>query len=100
MDVCLFTLQIYINFSETNQYGSSKFAAECVTHAEHEIVGQVEIAQLIADLQKTAAPDIGFQSECLIEDACVGTVSDDVTADTGIDAEYGQRQFGAQRESG
>ena len=75
---------------------SGLFFAEGVAEAEHEVVGEVEVAELVADLQEGSLPDVGFQGECLLEYACVRTFGIDVAAETDIDAENRQGQLGSE----
>ena len=69
--------------------------AETVTEAEEEMVGAMEVAELVAGVEVEPFSDMGLEGYDLIEAGEIGTFVDDVVTYSELDGEYRHHEFGS-----
>ena len=74
--------------------------SEAPAQAEHQVVGVLEVVELVAHVEEEAARDERLQRQNLVEAARVLALLDEVAPDADVYGEDGHVQLGAEREAG
>ena len=76
------------------------FTLEAVAEAEEEVVGGFRVADLETDVEEEALSDEGLEGGDIVEAAELGTLVDDIVADTDIHRENRSLKLCAEGEAG
>ena len=74
--------------------------SEAPAQAEHQVVGVLEVVELVAHVEEEAARDERLQRQNLVEAARVLALLDEVAPDADVYGEDGHVQLGAEGEAG